>query len=98
VICDMPAITLGADAAAVAASVDAVLVVVDSRSARSNSLVAVREQLENSGARVLGVVLNWVRGDRRSYVRPYQVSRTLTDGAATDRSAERLPVTPGLRS
>lgn len=96
VICDMPPVTLGADAAAAAATVDAVIVVVDSGSARSPGLLAVREQLENSGTRVFGVVLNFVRGPRRAYVRSPYGSRTLADSPATDPETERQPVTPGL--
>jgi polysaccharide biosynthesis transport protein len=96
VICDMPPVTLGADAAAAAASVDAVIVVTDARSARSTALLAVREQLENSGKPVFGVVLNWVRGPRRSHVRSHHGSRTLAESPATDRAAERLPITLGL--
>jgi capsular exopolysaccharide synthesis family protein len=92
VICDMPPVTLGADAAVASASVDAVIVVVDSGSARRSGLVAVREQLENSGTRVLGVVLNGVKRDRRSYVRVSHGPGDPVDGAATDRAAERLPV------
>jgi capsular exopolysaccharide synthesis family protein len=91
VICDMPPVTLGADAAAAAASVDAVIVVVDWGSARSPALLAVREQLENSGTRVFGVVLNRVRSARRSYVRPRYGSRTLADSPATDRQAGASP-------
>jgi Mrp family chromosome partitioning ATPase len=90
VICDMPPVTLGADAAAVAASVDVVIVVVDARSARRKPLLALREQLDNTGTRVFGVVLNWTRADRRSYARPARGSRTLAE------AAERQPVTPGL--
>ena len=90
VICDMPPVTLGADAAAVAASVDVVIVVVDARSARRKALLALREQLDNTGTRVFGVVLNWTRADRRSYARPPRGSRTLAE------AAERQPVTPGL--
>jgi succinoglycan biosynthesis transport protein ExoP len=92
VICDMPPVTLGADAAAASASVDAVIVVVDSRYARRSGLVAVREQLENSGTRVLGIVLNGVKRDRRSYVRVSHGAGDLVNGAATDQAAERLSV------
>jgi polysaccharide biosynthesis transport protein len=89
VICDMPPVTLAADAAAAAACVDAVIVVVDSRVARRSALLAVREQLENSGTRILGVVLNRVRGGGRSYVRSSHGSGDVVDVAATDRAAER---------
>jgi hypothetical protein len=73
-----------------------VIVVVDSGSARSTALLAVRERLENLGTRVFGVVLNWVHGAKRSYVRSHYGSSTLADSRRTDRAAERLPVTRSL--
>ena len=62
VVCDIPPVTLGGDAAAACASVDAVIVVVDTRSAQRSAVVAMREQLERAGTRAVGVVVN--RGAR----------------------------------
>jgi Mrp family chromosome partitioning ATPase len=58
VVCDSPPVTMGADSAAVCASVDGVIVVVDTRSARRRAILALREQLGASGTRIMGVVLN----------------------------------------
>jgi len=95
VICDMPPVTHGADAAAAAASVDAAIVVVDSRSAQWSALRAAREQLENSETRVLGIVLNRVKVDRRSYVRAYRRSNELP-GRDPGEPRVELPVSPGM--
>jgi succinoglycan biosynthesis transport protein ExoP len=88
VLCDMPPVTLGADAVAVAASVDAVIVVVDAGSARRRALLRVREQLENSGTRVFGVVLNSVAGRQARLWPRHARSRTPAE------RPERQPVSP----
>jgi capsular exopolysaccharide synthesis family protein len=85
VICDMPPVTLGSDAAAVAASVEAVVVVVDSRSARRSALLAVRAQLDRSGTRILGLVLNGVKGTEGSDAGSQPGVGDVVDRPATDR-------------
>jgi capsular exopolysaccharide synthesis family protein len=66
VVCDMPHVTVGPDVAAVSASVDAVVVVVDPGLARRGALLVLRERLQSPGTRVLGIVLNRVKESGRS--------------------------------
>lgn len=58
VLIDMPPVFSAADASTVAAKVDGVLVVVDSRKTDTDDLLKVRVNLEQSGAEIVGSVLN----------------------------------------
>jgi Mrp family chromosome partitioning ATPase len=61
VVIDTPPLNVLADAAAVAASVDAVLVVVREGVTDGDSLELTLERLERAGGTVAGIVLNDVR-------------------------------------
>ena len=58
VIVDTSPVTIGADASAIASSVDATLVVVDIESVRRDVLSAANEQLRAARANIVGVVIN----------------------------------------
>lgn len=58
VIVDTSPVTIGADASAIASSVDATLVVVDIESVRRDVLAAANEQLRAARANIVGVVIN----------------------------------------
>jgi Mrp family chromosome partitioning ATPase len=58
VIVDTSPITIGADASAIASSVDATLVVVDIEKVRRDVLAAANEQLRAARANIVGVVIN----------------------------------------
>jgi Mrp family chromosome partitioning ATPase len=58
VIVDTSPVTIGADASAIAASVDGTVLVVDVDSARRDVLAAATEQLVGARAQIIGVVLN----------------------------------------
>ena len=55
---DTSPVTIGADASAIASSVDATLVVVDIESVRRDVLAAANEQLRAARANIVGVVIN----------------------------------------
>ena len=57
-----------ADASAVAAAADGVLLVIDRERARRRDLLAAKKQLVNARAEVLGIVLNNSAVDTRPYV------------------------------
>jgi Mrp family chromosome partitioning ATPase len=67
VVVDTAPVASVAHASAVAAVVDAVILVVDLERIRRKDLLAAKEQLENARAKVLGIVLNRVAGDVRPY-------------------------------
>jgi receptor protein-tyrosine kinase len=67
VILDCPPVLVAADAIALAPLVDAVLVVADRPSTNRKELVRLREQLEEVGGKVLGVVLNRDRTRQTRY-------------------------------
>lgn len=69
VIIDTPPLLSTADATAVGQFVDGVIVVVDSRRTDASDLLQVRADLERSGARLLGAVLNKTRFRRGSFLR-----------------------------
>jgi capsular exopolysaccharide synthesis family protein len=58
ILVDTPPVSVAADASAVAPVVDGVLLVVDLERVRRDALIAVRDQLAQSRARLLGIVLN----------------------------------------
>jgi capsular exopolysaccharide synthesis family protein len=58
VVFDTPPLTVAADASHVAAVVDGVVLVVDAQRTRRNAAVRALDQLQRSGANVLGIVLN----------------------------------------
>ncbi len=78
VIVDSPPVLSAADSAAAAVNVGGVVVVVDSKRTDTDTLLQVRSDLERSGARVVGALLNkdrsrstkfWSRRDRYAYER-----------------------------
>ena len=58
VIVDAPPVLSTADASAIAPSTDGALIVVDSRRTDTDALLRVRDELERTGGRLLGAVLN----------------------------------------
>jgi capsular exopolysaccharide synthesis family protein len=58
VIVDAPPVLSAADASAIAPHVDGTLIVVDSRRTDTDTLLRVRGELERTGGRLLGAVLN----------------------------------------
>jgi len=77
VLVDTSPATIGADASAIAAEVDATLLVVDAEHVRRPILAAAVEQLHNTEATIAGVVLNRSEGllNDRAYQGYYQVER-----------------------
>jgi non-specific protein-tyrosine kinase len=67
ILFDSPPLGPVSDAAVLAARVDGVLMVVDSGRTRRDTARQAKEQLERVGARLLGVVLNNVKPDRKLY-------------------------------
>ncbi len=67
VLVDTPPVTAVADASAVTAAVDGVVLVIDVGQARRDMLIEATVQLRKSGADLVGVVLNRVRTGRESY-------------------------------
>jgi capsular exopolysaccharide synthesis family protein len=88
VLVDTPPVTAGADASAVAAGADGVLLIVDLAVARRDVLQAAREQLDNSEARLLGIVLNRVPERRAPY--GYYYSRGQADRVTTGNGVKGL--------
>ena len=70
VLVDTVPVSTAADASAVAAAADGVLLVVDRERARRRDLLAAKKQLVNSRADVLGIVLDDSGVDSRPYVAP----------------------------
>jgi Mrp family chromosome partitioning ATPase len=68
VVVDTAPMSAGADTVAVVAAVEQVVVVVDARTTRRRRLAALREDLERSGAEILGIALNRVPGGVTPYV------------------------------
>lgn len=66
VLFDTPPLLLFADASLLAQACDGTLLVVRAKSTRLNTLLQAKERLAQSGARLLGVVLNRVATPRRS--------------------------------
>ncbi len=69
VLIDTPPVLSTADALAVSSKTDGVLVVVDSRATDTDDLLQVRTELERSGAKILGGILNRDRRRRGSMFR-----------------------------
>lgn len=76
VLIDSPPILATADAGAMSKFVDGVVIVVDSRKTETDQLLQVRSDLDRSGSRLIGAVLNrerqkralpWRKRDRYSY-------------------------------
>ena len=67
VLFDSPPVAAVSDAAALAARVDGVLLVIDAGKTRRETARQAKEQLERVGARLLGVILNNVKGGRKMY-------------------------------
>ena len=68
VVVDTAPMSAGADTVAVVAAVEQVVVVVDARTTRRRRLAALREDLERSGAEILGIALNRAPGGTTAYV------------------------------
>jgi Mrp family chromosome partitioning ATPase len=81
VLADTVPVSTVADASAVAAAADGVLLVVDRERARRRDLLAAKKQLANARAEVLGIVLNNSAVDSRTYVAPDE-DRDLAPGPA----------------
>jgi non-specific protein-tyrosine kinase len=75
VIFDSPAMSRYADASILAAEVDAAVLVIESRKTRTQDLTFAAQRLKQSGATVLGVVLNKSR-ERRYGEHPLQLRET----------------------
>jgi len=73
VLFDSPPVAVVSDAAALATRVDGVLLVIDAGRTRRDAARQAKEALERVGARLLGVVLNNVKPERRLYA--YHQSR-----------------------
>lgn len=87
VIVDSPPVLSTADALAVSRYVDGVLVVVDSRRTNHSDLLQVRADLERSGSKLLGSVLNKTRFRRAGLFRR---DRYAYYAASSDRSLSRV--------
>jgi capsular exopolysaccharide synthesis family protein len=72
VIFDTPPVALFADALAVAAQCDAVIVVVDAKSSRLRAVRTAMARVERGGGTIIGVVLNRVSGSRRDRYSAYR--------------------------
>jgi capsular exopolysaccharide synthesis family protein len=72
VIVDSPPLLAVTDAAIIARSADAALLVIDSGSTKAGAVTQSREQLTRVGARVLGAVMNKFNPGRRGYSAYYQ--------------------------
>ena len=88
VLVDTVPVSTAADASAVAAAADGVLLVVDRERARRRDLLAAKKQLANSRADVLGIVLNNSAVD----FRPVRRTRRGPPGHATPPPAGRAPL------
>ena len=71
-IVDSPPVLAVADASILSRSIDGVLLVVDSGQTRRDSILRAKEALEQTGARVLGVVLNRVSRGHSYYSYSYK--------------------------
>lgn len=85
-VIDTPPILSTADALAAAPAVDGVIVVVDSRRTETTELLQVRADLERSGARILGAVMN-----RRRFKRATLFNRRKYSYYKSERSNAAAP-------
>jgi capsular exopolysaccharide synthesis family protein len=69
VIFDTPPIGSAADAVGLASLVDGVILVVDGTKTTTDELVRVRAEIEQSGGRLLGAVMNRDRTERQSFLK-----------------------------
>jgi Mrp family chromosome partitioning ATPase len=83
VLVDTVPVSTAADASAVAAAADGVILVVDRERARRRDLLATKKQLANSRADVLGIVLNNSAVDFRPYLAPDEDRDRARDPAAS---------------
>lgn len=90
VVVDSAPVTIGADTTALAAAVDAVIVVVDLDRAGRRALTDTATQLKRTGTPILGVVLNRV-GAREYAYGPYTAFAASPDAAATGAQAPSGP-------
>jgi non-specific protein-tyrosine kinase len=82
VLVDTPPVSAAADASAVAAVSDEVILVIDLKRIRRRELLAAMEQLTNGRAKILGIVLNRVPAGSSSYYSTPNHVRVSPDGAA----------------
>jgi len=68
VVVDTVPVSTVADATAVAAAADGVILVVDLQRARRRDLLTAKKQLANARARVFGMVVNHADVERRPYL------------------------------
>jgi Mrp family chromosome partitioning ATPase len=76
VLVDTSPVASVAHASAVAAAADGVILVIDLERVRRKDLLVAREQLANARAKVIGIVLNRVRGELPAYYPPSEPART----------------------
>lgn len=96
VLLDTPPVTVGAETSDAAFRADGVMLVVDLRRADRNALIATRDQLARSGARLLGIVINRVTESHGDY--GYYGYRADDLEPATGRAASAaLPASPSTR-
>ena len=67
VIIDAPPLMPVIDAAVIAQSADAAIIVISPQQTHRKNLISVKEQLEKSGTRILGVVINETERNRYTY-------------------------------
>ena len=72
VIIDAPPLMPVIDAAVIAQSADAAIIVVSPQQTRRKNLISVKEQLEKSGTRVLGVIINETEKNKYAYNNSYK--------------------------
>jgi hypothetical protein len=89
VLVDTVPVSTVADASAVVAAADGVLLVVDLDQARRRDLLATKEQLGHARAKVLGIVIN--RADVESPAYHAHENHRMLERAPTDRSRQGAP-------
>jgi Mrp family chromosome partitioning ATPase len=82
VLVDTPPVSAVADASAVAAVSDQVILVIDLKRIRRKELLAAKEQLTNGRAKIMGIVLNRVAAGSSTYYFPPDHAQVNADGAA----------------
>jgi len=70
VLVDTPTVSTVADASAVAATADGVILVIDLERTRREELLYTKEQLVNARANIIGIVLNRSSAHQRRHERP----------------------------
>jgi polysaccharide biosynthesis transport protein len=89
VVIDTPPLGAAADALSVAGVADGVIVVVDGKRTETTDLLSIRNELDRSGARLFGAVLNRDSSQRRGFLR----RRNQYSYYASERGQDQLPTT-----